>query len=188
LSATQVGNLIAAARHARVIGLPLNRMVTIHWQTAGVPLKATARATGRFVDLMSKTISRQGGGGTAWIWVHENGDQKGAHCHLLAHVPSCAIATITRLQKGWLRLITGEPYKAKVIRSRPIGLRSGMEVTNPDSYSANLDAALFYCLKGATPAAAKRFGLDRLEAGGRVIGKRCGASQNIGAKARKMKE
>jgi len=32
--------------------------------------------------------------------------------------------------------------------------------------------------------AASQFALERLEAGGRIIGKRCGTSQNIGAKAR----
>jgi len=36
--------------------------------------------------------------------------------------------------------------------------------------------------------AASQFGLERLEPGGRIIGKRCGTSQNIGAKARKAKD
>lgn len=45
--------------------------------------------------------------------------------------------------------------------------------------------ALSYVLKGASPEAASQFDMDRLEQGGRVIGKRCGTSQNIGSKARK---
>jgi hypothetical protein len=44
---------------------------------------------------------------------------------------------------------------------------------------------LAYVLKGASEAAAASFNLERLEPGGRVIGKRCGTSQNIGAMARK---
>jgi len=39
-------------------------------------------------------------------------------------------------------------------------------------------AALSYVLKGAGEAAAEKFNLERLEPGGRVIGKRCGTSQN----------
>jgi len=55
-----------------------------------------------------------------------------------------------------------------------------------DSYflQAALEAALAYLLKGASPEVALQFGLERLQPGGRVIGKRCGTSQNIGAKAR----
>lgn len=187
LSASQVWKLIAAAGHASAIGLPLNRMITIHWQTAGVSLEPMAWATGRFVDLLSKAVARHDSS-TAWLWVHENGDGKGGHCHLLVHVPPSAVETISKLQKGWLRRITGKPYKAKVIRSRPIGFRLGLEATNPGLHTVNLDAALSYCLKGAAPAAAERFGLSRIESGGRIIGKRCAASQNIGSKARRRSQ
>jgi hypothetical protein len=48
-------------------------------------LEGMAKATGRFTDLMAKALARHGSG-TALLWVHENGDRKGAHCHLLAHV------------------------------------------------------------------------------------------------------
>jgi UDP-N-acetyl-D-mannosaminuronate dehydrogenase len=50
------------------------------------------------------------------------------------------------------------------------------------------DFYLGYVLKGASPEAASQFALKRLEPGGRVIGKRCGTSQNIGAKARKARD
>lgn len=183
LSKAQVANLIAATGHATQIGLPLNRMITIHWQAAGVPLEVMARATGRFVDLLSKAIARQGHR-TAWLWVHENGDGKGAHCHLLAHAPRSAGASVRKLQRGWLRRITGSPYKDKVIKSRPIGGRIGVEASLPDLHTANLQTALHYCLKGADPSACSAFQLHLREPGGRIIGKRCGTSQNIAAKAR----
>jgi hypothetical protein len=146
-----------------------------------------AKATGRFLDLMTRALARHGGA-TAWLWVHENGDRKGGHCHLLAHVCPDRVARITRLQRGWLRRITGGAYRARVIRSKPIGGRLGLEMGNPDLHAVNLGEALSYVLKGACPAAAAQFGLDRLEPGGRIIGKRCGTSQNIGAKARKAKD
>jgi hypothetical protein len=187
LTAAQIANLMAAERHAGKIGLPFNRMISIHWEGAGVPLAGMAKATGRFTDLMAKALARHGSR-TAWLWTHENGDEKGGHCHMLAHVPADLVSRLTALQRGWLRRISGQPYRARVIHSKPIGGRLGLETGNPDLHAINLEVALAYVLKGASPEAASRFGLERLEAGGRVIGKRCGTSQNIGVKARKAKD
>lgn len=187
LTAAQIANLKAAERHANAIGHPFTRMVTIHWEAAGVPLAGMAKASGRFTDLMSKALARHGSR-TAWLWTHENGDAKGGHCHMLAHVPASLVPLVTRLQRGWLRRITGKPYRARVIHSKPIGGRLGLEAGNPDLHFINLEAALSYVLKGATAVAALKFDLELLEPGGRVIGKRCGTSQNIGANARKAKD
>lgn len=183
LTCPQIGNLKAAECHAQKIGLPFTRMISIHWESAGVPLASMARATGRFTDLMTKALARHGSD-TAWLWTHESGDGKGGHCHLLAHVPGDLVSRLTALQRGWLRRITGQPYRARVIHSKPIGGRLGLEAGNPDLHAINLEVALAYVLKGASPQAAAQFRLERLEPGGRVIGKRCGTSQNIGAKAR----
>ena len=187
LTAAQIGNLKAAERHAAKIGLPFTRMITIHWQAAGVPLAGIAKATGRFTDLMTRALARYGSG-TAWLWVHENCGPKGGHCHLLAHVPAYLVPRLIKLQRGWLRLITGLTYRARVIHSKPIGGRLGLEIGNPDLHAINLAAALAYILKGASPEAASQFGLERFESGGRVIGRRCSTSQNIGAKARKASQ
>lgn len=187
LTTAQTAKLRAAERHSAAIGLPFTRMLTIHWQAAGVPIEGMVKATGRFTDLMAKALARHGSR-TAWLWVHENGDGKGGHCHLLAHVPAEHAKRLSQLQKGWLRRITGNPYRARVIRSRPIGGRLGVEGSNPALHEANLQEALSYVLKGASAAAAQQFGLERLEPGGRVIGKRCGTSQNIAAKARGEKD
>jgi hypothetical protein len=143
-----------------------------------------ARATGRFVDLLTKALKRHGGT-TAWIWVHENCGPKGGHCHLLAHVPAALVPVVRKLQIGWLNGITGKPYRKNVIHSDPIGGRLGLELSNPELHAANLSAALGYVLKGADQQAAAAFALERIHAGGRVLGKRCGTSQNIGAKARR---
>ena len=184
LTIAQIANLKAAERHATKIGLPFTRMLTIHWEAAAVPLASMARATGHFTDLLGKALSRHGGG-TAWLWAHENGHGKGGHCHLLAHVPADLVPIVTGLQRGWLRRIAAKPYRARVIHSKPIGGRLGLEVGNPNLHAVNVAAALAYVLKGASPEAASHFGLERLEPGGRVVGKRCGTSQNIGAKARR---
>jgi hypothetical protein len=132
LTTEQVENLTAATAHASVIGLPLTRLITIHWKAAGVPLEGMVKATGHFVDLMSKALKRNGVK-AAWIWIHENvvGD-KGWHCHLLAHVPAKLSKVIAGSQKRWLRSITGNAYRARVIDGRPIGGRVGTEIGNPD--------------------------------------------------------
>jgi len=186
LTAAQVASLLVAERQAANIGLPFTRMITIHWEAAGVALREMAKATGRFLDLLTKALARHGSA-TAWLWVHEGGEGKGGHCHLLVHVPARLVRLLTGLQRGWLRRITGQRYRARVIRSKPIGGRVGLETGNPDLHATNLEAALAYVLKGATPDAAALNDLTRLEAGGRVIGKRCGFSQNIGAAARRTK-
>ena len=184
LTAAQVANLKAAERCAEAIGLPFTRMLTIHWQAAGVPLDGMVKATGRFTDLMAKALARHGSS-TTWLWTHENGHGKGGHCHMLAHVPADLVPVLTALQRGWLKRITGKPYRARVIHSKPIGGRLGLEAGNPGLYAVNLNVAVAYALKGASREAASQFGLERLEPGGRVIGKRCGTSQNIGAKVRR---
>jgi hypothetical protein len=183
LTIQQVANLKAAAEHAYKIGLPFNRMVTIHWESAGVGLEAMATATGRFTDLLSKAVTRHGSR-TAWAWVHESGVGKGGHCHLLIYIPPKLANVISRRQRAWIKAITGRRYKSRVILSKPIGGRLGLETGNPDLHGANLSAALAYVTKGANPMAAECHGLARLEPGGRVIGKRCGTSENISRKAR----
>lgn len=187
LTAVQVCNLMAAERHARQIGLPFTRMITIHWQAAGLRLEDMVKATGRFIDLMTKALARHRSK-TAWLFVHENvagnGHEKGGHVHLLAHIPADLVPVIKKLQMRWLRRITGRPYQPKVIRSTPLGRRLRLETTNPELYLANAQQALAYLLKGAAPEVASQFGLLRQKTGGRVLGKRVGTSQNIGVKAR----
>ena len=179
LTATQVGNLHAAAFMAEKIGLPLNRFITVHWEAAGVRLENMARATGRFIDFLTRWLARQGHR-TAWIWVHENGCGIGGHCHLLAYVPPDCVTKLTAAQKRWLRRITGKPNRKGVIKSSIIGGRLGLEISNPDLYFANLETALAYVIKQADIVLTRGFH----QPGGQVIGKRCGTSQNIGAKAR----
>ena len=87
LTAAQIANLTAAERHAKKLGLPFTRMISIHWEAAGVPLAGMAKATGRFTDLMAKALAGMAatrhGSGRMRIAV-----PKGGHCHLLAHVPA----------------------------------------------------------------------------------------------------
>lgn len=187
LSVAHVGKLIAATIHANAIGLPFNRFITIHWEAAGIEPSGIVKATGRYIDLLTKLIARHGAS-TALIWVQEGGHRKGSHVHILAHVPALMVKRISGLNRKWLRTITGNPYRKRVIKSDPIGGRLNIENSNPELQLVNQDAALVYVLKGADAKAAEKYGLTRLEAGGVCVGKRCGMSQNIGPSAQMIYE
>lgn len=185
LKPAQIANLKAAERHSRAISLPFTRMLTIHWKGAGVPLADMTKATGHFKELLTKWLNRKGHC-TAWLWVHENGGDKGWHAHILAHVPAGLVQELTGKLRGWLRRITGRPYRANVIHSKPIGGRLGLEASNPQLHLANAKAALAYVCKGAPQSALNAAGIDRQHsAQGPTFGRRCSTSQNIAAKARK---
>jgi len=177
----QVANLREASLMAERIGLPLNRFITIDWELGGIPLAGMAKATGRITNLLTEWLRRQGYR-TAWIRVHENAGSVGGHCHMLVHVPPTCVAKLVAAQKRWLRSITGGPYLRRAIKSVPIGGLLGLETSNHARYRANLERTVAYLCKGALQPSAAGW----RQPGGRVIGKRCGTSQNIGAKARSM--
>lgn len=180
LTAAQLRKLCAAAARSVTLDLIPNRMITIHWERAGVPLDGMAEATGRFLDSLSRAIRRRGFS-VAYIWVHENGPAKGAHCHILTRVDPSLVPVLTRLQRGWIERISGAKYRKATILSRPVGGLLGLETSNPALLAVNAEAALRYILKGTTPEIAQAFGLDRSERGGRILGKRCGISQTLSA-------
>jgi hypothetical protein len=162
----------------------LNRHVTIHWEAAGVPDSRAAAATGAFLTLARDWL-RKRGAPFAWIFVRENGDGKGSHVHILLHLP--AGTRLGNMQRRWLRAITGKSYRARTIKTERIGGTAGAARSAPDVYEANLARAVGYVLKGASREAVRALGLARVEPGGRIIGKRCATSQNIGRAARQRR-
>jgi hypothetical protein len=97
--------------------------------------------------------------------------------------------------RAWVRLaaggcynrrtgrIAGPAYGAGAVNTRRIG---GRVTVAQAVHDANLAEALGYVLKGADKQTADNLGLVRLEPGGRVTGKRCGWSENVGAAARRL--
>jgi hypothetical protein len=176
--------IIGGAYQARKIGLPFNRFVTIHFERAGLDDADAAGAIGRIMKLATDWARKQGQA-IAYEWVRENdtGDgRKGSHVHILCHCPDTI--PIGRMWQRWLRKVTGRPYRAKAIKSERIGGALNAHATTPAAYLQNLDRVLAYICKGVAPADAATLGLPRYEAGGRIIGKRAGWSQNVGAKSR----
>lgn len=185
LSLTAAAGLIDAAAFALSAGLSLNRFVTLHWASGGVTDDLAALA--RWLKLAGDWI-RSCGGRFAYIWVRETGPDKGAHVHILLHLPPDLAAGFDRRQRGW-QTASGALWKAGVRYSRPIGrnLRHyAMGEIDGQSYEANLAETLDYVLKGADDAARERLGIRRKEPGGVIVGKRCAVSQNIGPEARRV--
>ena len=182
LSSDQARKLVDAKRFASAIGLPFTRLTTIHWESAGVAADALVKATGKYLDLLSKALKRAGVR-PAYIWVQESGPQIGHHVHILVHIPSKALKRVDRWRFRWLKSITGKSYKRNVINSRPIGGLLDLENGNQALFRENLEVIGDYMLKGVCPSVAKQFHLRRLQPGGICFGKRCGFSQSIGPSA-----
>ena len=170
LTMAQCRTLIASATTAMETGRAFNRFITVHWESAGIADSEAMTATTAFFKAF-----REWAGATGYIWTRENGDGKGSHLHILAHIPA-GKRWRGALSRRWLERITGKAYRRNVILTRRI-----VGAGQPESalYRANLGTVLAYTLKGAQPDAAGTLGIAH-EAGGRIIGKRCGTSRNIG--------
>ncbi len=170
LTLEQCRMLIASAMTAMETGRAFNRFITVHWESAGIADGEAMAATTAFLKAL-----REWAGAMAYIWTRENGDGKGSHSHILAHMPA-GKHWRGALSRRWLERITGKSYRRGVILTRRI-----VGAGQPDGalYQTNLQAVLDYILKGADPDAAVALGIAH-ESGGQIIGKRCGTSRNIG--------
>ena len=168
--------IMLAALEAHDIGEPFTRMVTVHWQRAGIPDDRAALATGKLIKLASDWARRRGGR-ILWAWARENDKGKGSHLHLLIACP--AHLPIGRMWRRWLRSITGRPYRAGAIDTQRIGGSLAAPVRDPAAYRQNLFNAAAYVCKGIRQDDIASLGLPRTEDGGRVIGKRSAVCQPL---------
>jgi hypothetical protein len=185
LTEKQVKDTFAAAERAVAIGLPFNRFVTIHLEALGFTDAKAGKAINRYLKLVGDYLTRRGRR-TAWRYVRENdeGDKrKGSHVHIYLHWPDGL--SFGRMQRKWVRALAGKRPPRRAVRTRRIGGSASAWRAAPDVYRVNLRRVLSYGLKGAPAAVAALYQLDRHEEGGRIIGKRCGQSQNLGGGALK---
>jgi hypothetical protein len=182
LTTKQMRGLRDAADRAVELGLPFNRMTTVHWGALGIDDADAAKATGRLIKLASDWCATKGVK-MSWAWVRENdeGDgskgSKGSHVHMLLHCP--ADLPIGRMWRRWLRRLTNEKYRRGGIFSRGIGPTVDTYATNPDLHRENLVVALAYMTKGIDASAGIVQGMARIEATGAVIGKRAAWWQKV---------
>lgn len=178
LSDQQARELLAAADFALKSGLAFNRWTTVHWRAAGVA--DGAKATACLVQNLRKAANRAGGP-FACVWVRENPPGKGEHVHILWHGPE-AIASLRGMRPLLRRC--GASWKAGVCRTDPVDGALRRARVGDQSYLESVLRLVGYSLKGADAEVLASLGLERREAGGRMVGKRSGASQNIGPAAR----
>lgn len=179
LNERDAGKVSAATARALQIGLPFNRFTTVHWDAAGVG--DDLKATGRLLKLIGDWL-RSRGRQAAFAWVREDGPRKGAHVHILLHLPPDLVDAFNRRQRGWLAAC-GARWRGGVLKTRSIGRTYRQALGGGQDYLSNLAETVDYVLKGADHRTRERFGIRRCEDGGVVVGKRCGVSQNLGPAA-----
>lgn len=179
LTLQQAQDLIAAAQRALDIGKPLTRHLTVRLERQGVSDADAVKTIGRLLTLLRDHVRKTGRGEIAYIWSREHGAIIGGHVHILLHLPAGYIWQGQRVQR-WIERLSGGPYKKGAIKTTRIGRTAKAHEQNPGLYLANLATVVGYVVKGTCPKAGAALELERIKAQGRVMGKRCGRSQNIG--------
>jgi len=205
LTAFQVDNVWKAAFHAAETGKALNTLVTVNWanlaDTSGPTLQ---ERIGRWRERMSKWFKRRGFELTD-VWTVERGPKAdGLHSHNFLHVPPRHLRDFAAMLPSWCNVeAMSEDELGKLQADRQVqGVKARTVARAVDGVwqvdkvaTAERTRVLQYVLKGfdgfagATSfrghhAQRRLYGI-RPNSQGRVVGKRCGMSHNVGATARK---
>ena len=177
----QVESILQAASFAFQTGRTFQRHWIIHYGKAGIDEKNGAQFVSRVLALVRKQARREGGALTA-LWVRERASDKGEHVHILLHLP--AAMRLHGRTRRWIEAAGGK-WQPGVSRITIVGgLLSKQEAKNGGHHGRNASQVVRYLLKASSTETGERLDLTRSGLVGRIIGKRCGWTQNIGAKAR----
>lgn len=170
-------NAIQAVGYASLIGLTLNRHVTVSWEHAQC-VGRTQDIQGKFLERYSKWIRYHGDSG-AYVWSIENGAALGYHSHIFLHVPPQYFRPFMAKLPDWIDGDVDQSGGTRTYRVTTIKYGTGMNRLNP------LKGVTRYILKAANDETSEMFCIiQRPDKAGVVVGKRIGTSQNIGRKAR----
>jgi hypothetical protein len=166
-------NIHHAVRYSRLIGLPLNRFVTINFSHTSCP---PSRASHAFRKLLTQRYAPwlRRSGDVKWqlpptyVWALECGGGQTA-VHWLIHIPRSLCRVFEKRLAEWLLSLLGEAAEGQAVKIKPIH---------------NLTGLKWYLLKGVDPVWAKHLGVNPI-AQGRTVGKRSGFSKNLGPAARR---
>jgi hypothetical protein len=180
INALKAIELVEAAQKAMAIGMPYNRHLVVHWEKGGLSDAQGAAATGRLLKLITDWV-RGRGCAAPYVWVRENGSDKGSHVHILLHMPD---GLGMRLTRRWYRATTkcSKP-RSGAVDTRCIGGTARAGFSRSDWYQANLAKLLHYLLKGVDEQTGRALGLDHWQEGGDIIGKRLSISALVREKA-----
>jgi hypothetical protein len=170
-------NAIQAVGYADLIGLPLNRHLTVSWEHAQC-VGRVQDVQGRFLERFCKWVRYHGVVG-AYVWSIENGAVLGYHSHIFLHVPSCLLKPFMGKLPDWIDGDVDQSGGTKTYKVTTIKYGCGVMRFN------RLKGITRYILKAANDDAAQLLGIiQQPDKAGVVIGKRTGTSENIGRKAR----
>lgn len=166
-------NVHHAERYSRVIGLALNRFVTINFAHTPCESPRASRTfrkllTQRFAPWLRRSKKVKRSVAPTYVWTMEAAGGQTA-VHWLVHIPSGLRQAFERKLVEWLAALTGAPPGSQAINVKriynPVGLRR-------------------YILKGTEPIWAEHLNVTPVDQG-ITVGKRSGFSENLGPTARK---
>ena len=181
----KVDDLLHAARFALATGRTFQRHWIVHYGRAGVAAEDGAAFVRALLDPLHK-LARRGGGELTALWVREHASTYGEHVHILLHLPfGLSLRNRTR---RWIEA-AGGTYQPGVSMVKSVSGRLVKQMAKNDSnagehHRANAANLVRYLLKSARAEKGDQLGLTRHGRAGRIIGKRCGWTQNIGKAAR----
>jgi hypothetical protein len=155
-----------------MIGLPLNRFVTVNFNLAGCAGDRASHTfrkllAERFAPWLRRAARNVRGIPPTYIWAMEAAGNQSA-AHWLVHVPKGLHRAFEAKISDWLTSLMGNQPEVAAVKVQPIH---------------NLIGARRYALKGVDPAWGPHLGV-RPSDQGVVIGKRSGFSRNLGPAAR----
>lgn len=195
LSKRQVTTLWDAADYANHLKRPLTAFITLVWQFVGISDQPKAdKAFAAFTAKLRPWLIAKTGGYYA-VWVAENSPDRGYHHHLLAHAPRENTPELREAAKAWL------PKRRHRQKAHALDIRLPYDNAKPANVQRGLvqymskamdyDAEMVERETGEVFNLASWLGVKPKEGKaltGLVLGKRCGASESLGALARSKAE
>ena len=185
LSIEQLENIWAAFGFACKIGLRPNATFDIHFDKGDLhdPLKHGPACLKAFLKSARQWVERKGSE-TCFIWAIENrGDAlgHGVHAHVIMHIPPELNRRFHELRKGWAARAGLNMMRSGVVNYEPLPTFKSAK-GKLQYISKDLDPRWWPLFKDVT-------GRVHLDDRGKpsdqpVMGKKCGVSRNIDAKAR----
>jgi hypothetical protein len=178
LTLSQCKNIMTSIGKAQNIGSPFNRHSTFHYEAMGIPDASGHDAVAALIKYASDYLKTKGHRLT-WVYTRENGAGKGAHAHILWHIPSTVSGPFFKRWKHWKNKLAkafakpGIGRGGRVLKTRCIGGSEHAFISNPQSFAFQLDHVVGYILKAAEPVTLAALSLPKAhEPGGAIIGRR----------------
>jgi hypothetical protein len=180
LTRHQCRQILWASARATLAGQPFNRHTTFHHEAMGIPNERGHDAVAALIKLASDYLATKGFR-LHWAVTRENGLRKGAHAHILWHIPYEVAKPFHGRWRSWKARLARSYAKpelgrgGQVLMTRRIGGTARAYLSNPQALAFHLDQVLGYVMKGADPETISALGMAKgHQPGGMIIGRRAG--------------